>query len=622
MTARAPVDRLALWIGGGFAVLGLMLLMGLGLAGWQRAAGDRVVHTLDVERRLTTVLVSLQDAETGSRGFLVTGQDAFLQPYRSASARLDAELTGLADATADNPRQQTAMIRLRSAAAAKMANVALVIALRSHAPTTTNTLRTLLAGKAIMDGLRGQIASMEAEEARLFAVRQSRSDTAFAWVCLLDALGLALVAGMAVTALRGNARRLALITARLDELAVSNAELSSGVRRSEDAEAQVRQLQKMEAVGQLTGGIAHDFNNMLAIVIGSLDLARRRLTSDPVKADALIANALEGAQRAALLTARLLAFSRLQALAPVAMDPNRLMVGVAELLRRTIGERVHVETVLAGGLWRVRADPSQLENCIINLCVNGRDAMPDGGPLTIETANAHLDETYARLNVDVTPGQYVLISVTDSGAGMTPDVIQRAFDPFFTTKAVGKGTGLGLSQVFGFVKQSGGHVKVYSEPGVGTSVKVYLPRWTGKDTVDDRHVVSADLSPALCSELILVVEDDPDVQRISVEALRFLGYTVMHANSAEEALRVIAKEPRIDLLFTDIVMPGDTGRVLADKTLAQRPEIRVLYTTGYTRNAVVHNGILDAGVALLPKPFTVEQLAGKVREVLDAPRRA
>ena len=290
---------------------------------------------------------------------------------------------------------------------------------------------------------------------------------------------------------------------------------------------------------------------------------------------------------------------------------------MSDLLRRTIGEQVQIEIVLGGGAWRIHADVAQLENAVINLCVNARDAMADGGRLTIETSNAHLDDSYARLNGEVAPGQYVQIAVTDSGVGMPPEVARRAFEPFFTTKGAGKGTGLGLSQVFGFIKQSGGHVKIYSEPGAGTSVKLYLPRWLGPDEAAAAAAVPAPTPVSLHGELVLVVEDDAEVRTISVDALRYLGYAVLHAASAEEALEVMGRHPRIDLLFTDIVMPGVTGRMLADLAAKSHPGLKVLFTTGYTRNAVVHNGVLDAGVDLLPKPFTVDQLGLKVREMLD-----
>ena len=394
-------------------------------------------------------------------------------------------------------------------------------------------------------------------------------------------------------------------------------------RAAQDAlhqtEEALRQSQKMEAVGQLTGGIAHDFNNMLAVVIGSLDLLVRRLGDANPRAQRLVAAAMEGARRAATLTERLLAFSRQQPLQPESIDANRLVAGMSDLLGRSLGGDIRLETVLAGGLWRTHADPNGLENAILNLSVNARDAMPGGGRLTIETANAHLDDAYAATHLGVPAGQYVLIAVTDTGTGMAPDVAARAFDPFFTTKEVGRGTGLGLSQVYGFVKQSGGHVKIYSEPGQGTAVKIYLPRQLGDVADTPARGAAPTLATGGSDELVLVVEDEPGVRRFSVEALRELGYAVLEAESAAEALRLLDATPAVALLFTDVVMPDTNGRKLADEARRRRPGLRVLFTTGYTRNAVVHNGVLDPGVHLIGKPFTIEALAAKVREVLDAP---
>lgn len=395
------------------------------------------------------------------------------------------------------------------------------------------------------------------------------------------------------------------------------AELQKQIEERRKAEDALRQAQKMEAVGKLTGGIAHDFNNMLAIVVGSLEIATRRMATDPERALECIENAQEGARRAATLTARLLAFSRQQPLEPEAIDPNKLVGGMSEMLRRTIGEDLHVETVLAGGAWRTFADAGQLENALLNLCVNARDAMPNGGHLTIETSNAHLDEAYASQHAELTAGQYVLIAVTDTGTGMPPEVVEHAFDPFYTTKGVGRGTGLGLSQVYGFVKQSGGHVKIYSEPGQGTTVKIYLPRFVGNAASKSAATAAEPRPVGAASEVILVVEDDPGVRHMSVDVLRELGYTVVQAENAAQALQQLELQPSVSLLFTDIVMPDMNGRRLADEALARRPDLKVLYTTGYTRNAVIHNGTLDPGVAFLPKPFTLDALARKVRQVLD-----
>lgn len=382
------------------------------------------------------------------------------------------------------------------------------------------------------------------------------------------------------------------------------------------AEDALRQSQKMEAVGQLTGGIAHDFNNMLAVVVGSLDLLTRRMGEVDSRAQRYVDAAIDGARRAAQLTQRLLAFSRQQPLKPEPIDANKLVAGMSDLLRHTLPD-IQPETVLAGGLWRTFADPNQLENVILNLAVNARDAMADGGKLTIETANCHLDARYAAEHLGVPAGQYVMIAVSDTGSGMPEEVIAKAFDPFFTTKEVGRGTGLGLSQVYGFVKQSGGHVKIYSEVGQGTTVKVYLPRLMGAvEELESGQTYDA-LPLGERQEVILVVEDEPGVRQFSVDALTELGYRVFEADGAAAALKLIDAHPEIALMFTDVVMPEVNGRKLADEARQRRPDLKVLFTTGYTRNAVVHNGVLDPGVHLIGKPFTVEELATAVRLVIE-----
>ena len=388
------------------------------------------------------------------------------------------------------------------------------------------------------------------------------------------------------------------------------AEAVEGRMKSEEA---LRQAQKMEAVGQLTGGIAHDFNNMLAVILSALSLMERHIAKGEDVAR-FIAAARDGASRAAGLTHRLLAFSRQQTLAPQPLNANEMVADMSELLRRTLGETVRLETVLAGGLWQVMADRNQLENAIVNMAVNARDAMPDGGRLTIETANCQLDEADASSH-GIGFGQHVMVAMTDTGTGMTPEVMSKAFDPFFTTKAVGQGTGLGLSQVFGFVKQSNGHIKITSDVGQGTTIKFYLPRLHGPvsaPTVSARQ----DLASLSGREVVLLVEDDEQVLSLTAQMLRDLGYGVIEARGGAEALEALAAHPDIKLLFTDLVMPEMNGRRLADEALKRRRDLKVLFTTGYTRDAVVHNGTLDPGVNLLQKPASLEQLAAKVRAVL------
>jgi PAS domain S-box-containing protein len=386
------------------------------------------------------------------------------------------------------------------------------------------------------------------------------------------------------------------------------------------AEEALRQAQKMEAIGQLTGGIAHDFNNLLTIIVGNIELLQRRLPDDSARLRRAADSAMQGARRAATLTQRLLAFSRRQPLSPKPLDANKLVAEMSELLRRTLGETVVLEAVLAGGLWRTQADPNQLENAILNLAVNARDAMPDGGKLTIETANARLDEAYVAALAEPLPaGQYVLIAVSDTGTGMDKATIEKVFEPFFTTKAVGKGTGLGLSQVYGFVRQSNGHVRIYSEPGDGTTIKIYLPRLVGADPEADEAPAAAGATMRGEGETVLVVEDEHELRHYTTETLRELGYTVLEAPDGQAALDIVDRHPEIALLFTDVVLAGGiNGRALADEALRRRPGLKVLFTTGYTANAIVHHGRLDPGVNLIGKPFTYAELAARVRSVIDA----
>jgi len=404
-----------------------------------------------------------------------------------------------------------------------------------------------------------------------------------------------------------------------DRVEARTGELRGEMVRREAAESQVRQMQKMEAIGQLTGGIAHDFNNMLAIVVGSLDMAKRRMTgSEDPRVGRYIDNAAEGARRAAVLTGRLLAFARRQRLNPEPLEVNRLMGGVTDLLGRSLGEWVEVQLSLAEDLWPVHADAAELENALLNLAVNARDAMPDGGRLTLETAN--VTGPVPGDPDGPAAGDHVVIRIRDTGVGMTPAVIERAFEPFFTTKEVGRGTGLGLSQVYGFVSQSGGRVTIRSEVGQGSTVAIYLPRWTGAlAEASDPTPATGPLPRARDGEAVLVVEDEPDVRRLSVEALRDLGYAVAEASDGEEALRWLSARPAADLLFTDIVMPGMNGLQLAERACAAMPTLRVLYTTGYARDA---SGAESVRSALLPKPFTIEQLARRVRQALDEERAA
>jgi CheY-like chemotaxis protein len=376
----------------------------------------------------------------------------------------------------------------------------------------------------------------------------------------------------------------------------------------------------MEAIGQLTGGVAHDFNNLLMVIIGNLEIAQRDAefpSGSGARQKRAISSAMRGAHRAATLTQRLLAFSRRQALDPAPVDVNKLIAGEVEFFQRTLGETIAVEAVGGAGVWPIEVDAVQFEAALLNLAVNARDAMPNGGKLTIETSNAFLDEDYCRANPEVLRGQYVLISVTDDGAGMTEEVLDRAFEPFFSTKAVGEGTGLGLSQVYGFIKQSGGHVKIYSEPDEGTTVKVYLPRFVVDMDATGREEVR-ELQQGEPGETILVVEDDEDVRAYLIETLTDLNYHALRAHDSASAFAVLERpEIHIDLLLTDVVLPGMNGRELARRAQVIRPGLKVLFMTGYSRNAIVHQGRLDPDVELIQKPITQDQLANRIRALLD-----
>jgi len=406
--------------------------------------------------------------------------------------------------------------------------------------------------------------------------------------------------------------------ARLQEL---NDTLEARVREEvverQQAENALRQAQKMEAVGQLTGGIAHDFNNLLTIIIGNIDTVSRRLGAggDP-RARRSLENAQKGAERAASLTQRLLAFSRLQPLEPKPTDVARLLAGMSDLLTRSISEAISIQVRTPPDLWGIEVDPHQLENAILNLAVNARDAMPRGGALTIRADNITI-KAAPSLPSYVVPGAYVEVAVTDTGIGMAPDTMAKVFDPFFTTKEVGKGTGLGLSMVYGFVKQSGGHVEIRSELGAGTTICIFLPRLAaGSEHTAEEPAITAELGRR--SETILVVEDDDDVRVYTVEILQELGYRVIEAADGEAALRALnSGDTAIHLLLTDVVMPGMSGSELADRARVLRPGLKVLFTSGYTRDAIMRDGRLEPGLDLLPKPFTYVSLAAKVRALLD-----
>jgi signal transduction histidine kinase/ActR/RegA family two-component response regulator len=606
--------RLPLVFGVVAAVVALVIV---GLAQLHNDRVRWIRHTLEVQNALSDLGSAINQVEALQRGYMLTGEDVYLRPYARNMKGIAAQTQHIQALTVDNASERAAMTKLLPAVQRKQAELDTAVNLRRAGdPRADDSLhdgstRSLTAQIILI--LRG----MHQTEDGLLAARTREAD-------LLNEALLVAIAATAVLVLvfsalwveqeRKSGKALASAYA---ELTATHAELMSAMASRAAAEGQVRQMQKMEAVGQLTGGIAHDFNNMLAVVIGNLNMIQRRMAKGRTDVGNFVESAMEGANRAATLTGRLLAFSRQQPLAPEPIDPNRLVIGMSDLLARTLGETIVVETVLGAGLWRTQCDSTQLESALVNLAVNARDSMPDGGKLTIETVNTHLDADYAE-DAGAKPGQYVMIAVTDTGVGMTPDVVEKAVDPFFTTKPVGKGTGLGLSQVYGFVKQSGGHFRIYSEPRQGTTVKIYLPRLFGPQAEIAAPAPRAKAVPH--NELkhtVLLVEDDERVRQFALEALLDLGYRVVEADSAARAMGHLQTDAQVDLLLTDIVMPETNGRQLAEQAVRLKPSLPVLYMTGFTRNAVVHNGMLDPGVNFLPKPFTIDQLAMKVREAIE-----
>ncbi len=588
-----------------------------------READKLVDHTFEVQSTAQTLLSQVQAAENGQRDFLITGDDDYLKRFDGALARVPELLASLRQQTADNPRQQARLDRLEPLVKARFDRIQSSIDLAKEGDRDA-AFDVVKAGegKTLMDDIVAELSAFVKAERDLLAMRQSRSAEIRLWLSLLT--GMALVAATLLAVLLAIATRQAVsgLLERTREL-----EEESKLRR--EAEATLMQAQKMEAVGQLSGGIAHDFNNLHTIIIGNLDAMKRQLAMlaglEPArdiagKLSKSLDAALRGAQSSAQLTHRLLAFSRRQALEPQRLDLNRLVSGMLEMFRRTLGSDISIETVLGAGLWPTFADGHQLENVLLNLALNAKAAMPDGGCLTIETANTYLDDAYVRRFGDIKAGQYAVLCVTDTGTGIAKDILDKVFEPFFTTKPPGEGSGLGLAMVHGFVKQSGGHVRIYSEEGRGTTVKIYLPRLIGEEVgaVPAGKAEGKQAIPrAKPGEMILLVEDSEGVREYARDILLELGYGVIDAANVQEALRAVAKKPHISLLFTDVVLGESNGRVLADKVRQIYPNLPVLFTTGYTRNAIVHQGRLDPDVQLLNKPFTQQDLARKLRELLD-----
>jgi signal transduction histidine kinase len=576
-----------------------------------------IAHTFEVIAAAQRLKSTAEDAERAQRGYLLTGEPAYLETYRAQANSCPALLADLRRLTADNPAEQDRMPLLAGALEEWLAErqrtvdvyaqegfgaVQQLVRQRAHA----DTLHTL-------DGLIQATVNTERDLLSRRQERAERDERRVSDIALLSGticLGL-LIAGVWLTMLAfRNARDLEKQRSETEQ------RLNQQLLQAQGALAQT---QKMEALGQLTGGVAHDFNNLLHVIKNALWIVQKRLRSDDSEVNQYFEMIKRNTDRAASTTSRLLAFSRQQPLDPKPTDINKLVSGMAEMLRNLLGESVSMETVLGSGLWPVAIDRNQLETAILNLAVNARDAMPSSGKLTIETSNAFLDESYVQGHPGVATGQYSMLAVSDTGVGMTQEVAGKAFDPFFTTKESGRGTGLGLSQVFGFIKQSGGHVKIYSEPGEGTTVKMYFPRLATAFA----EQMTASLTPASAAsgESILVVEDNEDVRAFTAQVLTELGYRVAVAPDGKLALKLLEQQPGVDLLFTDVGLPdGMNGRELAHEVQRRWPLVKVLFTTGYARNSIIHHGRLDLGVELITKPFTQSSLAAKVQQVLGNKR--
>jgi PAS domain S-box-containing protein len=739
---KGPWQGLALVIIPAILLVGLQVYQIAGNVPELRRSQDLVAHTIDVIAATQALKIAIRDAERNQRGYLITGDTAYLASYTSGVRQVSPILARLKQLTADNPEQQHRWSDLEDQIKVKLAELKRTIdARRNEGFDAARKIVETNVGRDSMSAITQLIDAGTMAEERLLKQRQNAGEIAertSARVALTGgavALIIILLGGVVLAAsfrrvlrseraLSESEQRFRLLVSGIQDYAIfmldpegrvihwnAGAERLKGYRPeeiigrhiscfydSEDVQSGVperlletaaargsvseegrrvrkdgsqfwasvlvtairdesrqlrgfakltrdisarmeadaaaarereerertqellRQSQKMEVLGQLTGGIAHDFNNMLGVIIGNLEILKRRLRSEDQRIGAPIQSALQGVDRAAALTQRLLAFSRRQPLEPRPVDVNRLVSGMSNLLHRTLGESIAVETVSAAGLWLTYADVNQLENALLNLAVNARDAMPNGGKITIETGNVYLDEAYAAAHAELTAGQYVMLAVTDTGVGMSKETVDRAFEPFFTTKEEGQGTGLGLPQVFGFVKQSAGHIKIYSEPGHGTTVKLYLPRLAGSGVeihdVSNFEPVSAE--PRL--KTILVVEDNELLLMPVAEALREQGYRVLTATDATTALAVLEKQPDVRLVFTDVGLPGGlNGRQLADEARRQHPGLLVLFTTGYARNAIIHQGRLDPGVEFIAKPFTYAALIAKIQRVLGDP---
>ncbi len=708
-----------------FGILIVILLLICGLA-WVELNATRSAriwsqHTDDVIITIKDLNLAVRNAETGQRGFLLTGRDDYLAPYEAVLGRVTFLTGELQRLTADSPAEQARLQALSPVLQHKLEELAQTVQLRRSLGLDAALAIVLTdAGRNSMKQIEATLAAMVSDENALLTHRVALVTQRSMWAHWLMLSGMALGLLALFWARRilirtwDHARQVEAeqritvlqLRASLDSLsqgvgvfdathqlsnwndcfrvlldlpkalvrggtpyAVFNEHMSGNdtlflesegeihqecpspkklivyertrsngmhleLRRAlmpdggfvltvtdmtkrTQAEAVLREAQKMQAIGQLTGGIAHDFNNLLTIIMGNLEMTRSKLNSDP-KLQARIDRASTAAQRGATLTAQLLAFARKQPLAPAPLDLTTIMPELMPLMQRTLGANIDVRYFEAEGLWLALADYAQLENAILNLALNARDAMPGGGRLTIEIANKVLDEEYARVHHEVIPGDYAMLAVSDTGHGMTDEVLARVFEPFFTTKPDGKGTGLGLAMVFGFVKQSGGHIKIYSKPGDGTTVRLYLPRTLG--AAQSKPLVDVPIALPCGNATILVVEDEPAVREIAVAILTEAGYRVLEAADGDEGLRVFgAHATEVTLLLTDVIMPGSLrGPELAERINAIRPDVQIIYMSGYSGSSIMQDGCLDDNVQLVGKPFRCDELIRKVAAILGS----
>jgi signal transduction histidine kinase/ActR/RegA family two-component response regulator len=603
----------------GLVVAAALVLASLVAVVWfygiQHSGFEWVGHTTQVQAQLYRLLGRLDDTETGARGYLLTGDDSYLRPYVIANGAIEQDFRSLGALTADNPRQQQSLLSLGH----YMTEHALLLKSQIDLFGAGNKDRALASmrggsSKAAMDRMRYIFAQMIAEEEGLLGQRQRALDRATDLFLAGVLLAFASVIALAALAIANERRQKLTLTTSRNELAAANEKLVQEAAQRELVEQQLRQSQKLDAIGQLTGGIAHDFNNILFVIMGNVEVLAEKAGIDPEMRKHLD-NILVSTERAADLTRQLLAFARKQPLRPQPTNLNDIVGATHTMLGRALGQHIEISAILDDGLWGASIDRAQFEAALVNLCINARDAMPEGGRLLIETQNVSLDEEYVKHNPGARAGDYAMLAVSDTGAGIPADMMERVFEPFVTTKAPGKGTGLGLSMVYGFIKQSHGHIKIYSEVGHGTTVRIYLPR---NDEVST-EVETASKAMPRGTERILVVEDDYRVRENVVFQLGSLGYVVGQADSAVAGLARLTEDLPYDLLLTDVVMPGKmNGRGLADEARRRHADLGVLFMSGYTENAIVHNGHLDVGSRLLSKPFRKAELARAVRDAIDA----